>query len=81
MREINVKRKYTFIARAVVESDAKCVSCVPVAQSREHNYMGIVLILILYSGGVSIKDPGSEVIKLFSCLNQLSTKFQALIKT
>ena len=38
---------------------------------------------ILYFEGFSVKfcQPGLEVIKLFSCSTQLSTKFQLLIKT
>ena len=34
-----------------------------------------------YTGDLIILTPSSEVIKLFSCSTQLSTKFQLLIKT
>ena len=33
-----------------------------------------------YPDQTSSKEPGTEVIKLFSCSTQLSTKFQLLIK-
>ena len=43
--------------------------------------MHISTVWTIASLYVSISSPGPEVIKLFSCSTQLSSKFQLLIKT